>query len=413
MSPASNDWHNAIAHIDADCFYVSCEMMRRPDLKGRPVCVLSSQGAFAIAKSYDAKAKGVTTGMAIRDARALVPDAVFLMPDFRFYGQLSQKMFAVLRRYSPDVEVCSIDEAFMDMNGLRTLWRKGFRQLGDEIREAVKREVGITVSVGVANTRTLAKIASESNKPDGTTIVPGRRIARFLADIDVLDIPGIGMSRQALLHKFDIRTAADFIRAGEPLIRRLLGRHGTVLWQELNGKVVQPLQLTPRLPKSVARTASMGQVSAERMLIAAHLSGHTHRLVADLTARGLLAEKINVFLTLESFERTEIGMRLECPSNSLKRITGTVRRAFMLLYRTGTLYRGCGVIATGIGRESTATYDLFGLMQSDQRQGDLMDAVNRINRKHGNRTITSAVTKLLEKQKKDLPRFRYPLLSAH
>lgn len=412
MSPAHADWHNAIAHIDADCFYVACEMTRRPDLRGRPVCVLSNQGAFAIAKSYDAKAKGVTTGMSVWDAKRLVPDAEFLMPDFRFYGQLSQKLFNILRRYSPEVEIYSIDEAFMEMNGIRTLWRKGFRQLADEIREAVKREVGITVSIGIANTRTLAKIASESNKPDGTTVVPGRRIERFLADIAVIDIPGIGKSREALLHKFAIRTAADFIHADEALIHRLLGRHGMVLRQELNGQSVLPLQPQAPLPKSVARTASMGQVSDERMLIAAHLSHHTHRLVADLVARGLMAERVNVFLTLKSFEKSGVEMRLDCPTSSLQKISDAVRKAFMLLYRPGTLYRGCGVVATRIGRAGAVTHDLFGAVQSDQRQRELVKTIERINRKHGNHMVTSAVTTLLHKHRPQEPRFRYPLLSA-
>jgi len=406
------DWHNAIAHIDADCFYVSCEMTRRPDLRGRPVCVLSNQGAFAIAKSYDAKAKGVTTGMSVWDAKRLVPDAEFVMPDFRFYGQLSEKMFSVLRRYSPEMEIYSIDEAFVDMNGIRTLWRKGFRQIGDDIRAAVKREVGITVSVGISNTRTLAKIASESNKPDGTSVVPGRRVERFLDDVDVGDIPGIGRNREALLHKFDIHTAADFIHADESIVHRLLGRHGVVLWQELNGRVVQPLQLAPPLPKSVARTASMGQVSDDRMLIAAHLSHHTHRLVADLVARGLMTGRVNVFLTLKSFERTGIEMRLEYPCNDLKKITEAVRRAFELLYRPETLYRGCGIVATHISRVAVVTHDLFGVMQSDQQQGELIKTIGRINRRYGNHMVTSAVALTLGKHESDLPRFRYPLLTA-
>jgi len=406
------DWHNAIAHIDADCFYVSCEMTRRPDLRGRPVCVLSNQGAFAIAKSYDAKARGVTTGMSVWDAKRLVPDAEFLMPDFRFYGQLSEKMFAIIRRYSPEVEIYSIDEAFMDMNGIRTLWRKSFRQLGDEIREAVKREVEISVSIGIANTRTLAKIASESNKPDGTTVVPGRRSERFLNDIGVGEIPGIGRSRQALLHKFSIRTAGDYIRSDESLIHRLLGQHGTVLWQELNGRPLLPLQPVAPLPKSVARTASMGTLSDDRMLIAAHLSHHTHRLVADLVARGLMAERINVFLTLKSFERSSVEMRLEQPGNSLKRISDAVGKAFAVLYRPGILYRGCGIVATHIGKALAVTPDLFSLTQSDQRQGELMKAIGCINRKYGNHMVTSAAALMLGKHEPKLPRFRYPLLSA-
>lgn len=406
------DWYNAIAHIDADCFYVSCEMSRRPDLKGRPVCVLSNQGAFVIAKSYDAKAKGVTTAMSVWDARKLIPDAVFLAPEFRFYGQLSDKLFSILRRYSPEIEIYSIDEAFLDMNGIRTLWHKSFRQLGDEIRAAVKREIGITVSVGIANTRTLAKIASESNKPDGTTVVKGRAITRFLEGVAVGDIPGIGRNRQALLHKFGMLTAADFAQADHSLIHRLLGRHGMVLWQELNGRVVNKLETIPSMPKSVARTASMGQVSRDRTLIAAHLSHHTHRLVSDLVARGLLTERVSVFLTLESFERSGIEMRLDYPTNSLRKVTEVVRKAFILLYQSAMLYRGCGVVATRIRKASAVTHDLFGVMQSDQRQTELMLTINRINRKYGNHMVTSAAASMLGKYRAKCPRFRYPLLVA-
>ena len=110
---AITDWHNAVAHIDADCFYASCERLRHPELQGRPICVLSNHNAFVVAKTYDAKAMGVTTGMSVWDAKRLVPDAAFLTPDFRYYGQLSKRMFTILGRYSPGVEVYSIDESFV------------------------------------------------------------------------------------------------------------------------------------------------------------------------------------------------------------------------------------------------------------------------------------------------------------
>jgi len=189
MKTISN-WPNAIAHVDCDAFYASCEAMRHPELKGRPICVLSSQNAIVVAKSYDAKALGVGTGMPVWEARKLAPQAVFLPADFRYYGQMSDKVFAILRSYSPDIEIYSIDEAFMDMNGIRLLWHKSFRQLADDIRLSIWRETGITASVGIANTRTLAKMASESNKPDGTTVLPGKRIEHFLNDLAVADSSG-------------------------------------------------------------------------------------------------------------------------------------------------------------------------------------------------------------------------------
>ncbi|OIO71743.1 MAG: DNA polymerase IV [Zetaproteobacteria bacterium CG_4_9_14_3_um_filter_49_83] len=406
------DWRNAIAHIDADCFYVSCEMTRHPELQGQPVCVLFNQGAFVIAKSYDAKARGISTGMSVWDARKRMPDAVFLMPDFHYYGLLSEKMFAVFRRFSPDVEVYSIDEAFVDMNGIRSLWHKSFRQLGDAIRHAVAAEVGITVSVGISTSKTLAKIASECNKPDGTTVIPGKRIGRFLADIAVQDIPGIGRNRACLLHKFNIRTAAQFAMAEESQIGRVLGRHGLVLWHELNGESVQKLALNPPLPKSIARTASMGQVSDSRTLLAAHLSHHTHRLVSELVAKGLFTERISVFLSRQSFENTGVEMRMDCPTNSLQRISEAVRKAFMALYRNEERYRGCGVVASRISRASTATADLFGQMQADQRQTELMLTINTINDKYGRHMVTSGAASRLGKHQSNAIRFRYPLLKA-
>jgi len=350
--------------------------------------------------------------MSVWDAKKLMPNAVFLMPDFRYYGQLSGKMFSIFRRYSPDIEIYSIDECFMDMNGIRTLWHKSFRQLGDSIRNAVKREVGITVSVGISNTKTLAKIASESNKPNGTTVVPGKRIERFLSDIPIHDIPGIGHNRAALLHKFNIQTAAEYAQSEQSLIKRLLGRHGLVLWHELNGQSLQKLELKPSLPKSMARTASLGQVSDSKSLIAAHLSHHTHRLVSNLVAKELMTERVSVFLSLKSLENRGVEMRLDHPTNSLKRITEAVQRAFTRLYQDSVLYRGCGVIATKIKRASSVTPDLFGVMQRDQHQTTLMLAINTINERHGSHMVTSGAATMLKKRKSNQIRFQYPLLTA-
>lgn len=412
MRFASN-WHNAVAHIDADAFYASCEAIRHPELKGRPICVLSNQNAFVVAKSYDARAKGVTTGMSVYDARKLVPEAAWLSPDFRYYGQISEKMFSIFRRYSPDLEVYSIDECFLDMNGIRMLWHKGFRQIADDIRESVKREIGITVSVGIANTKMLAKIASESNKPDGTTVVPGKRIDRFLAELPVEDIPGIGRNRMALLHKFRIRTAGAFAGADEGLVRKLLGRHGLTLWYELNGQPVLPVETEPPLPRSVARTASMGEVTTDKRIIAAHLSRHTMRLISELAGKHLLAHRISVFLTLKSFESASMEIRLDFPTNNLKRISAAVRQAFSVLYREDVFYRGCGIVATHLSKEESATEDLFGFMREDLHQTKLMLAVNEINETQGRYTVAPASTLPLQKGHGHRMRFQYPLLKAH
>jgi len=406
-----SNWPNAIAHVDCDAFYASCEAVRHPELRGRPICVLSSQNAIVVAKSYDAKALGVSTGMPVWEAKKLAPQAVFLAADFRYYGQMSDKVFAILRSYSPDIEIYSIDEAFMDMNGIRLLWHKSFRQLADDIRLSIWRETGITVSVGIANTRTLAKMASESNKPDGTTVVPGQRIEHFLNALAVVDIPSIARNRAALLHKFGVRTALEFVRLGDGLMQRLLGRHGMQLKHELSGHPVLPLLLKSSLPKSLARTASMGRVTGDRDIIMAHLRGHVMRLVSGLVAKHLLTRRLHLFLTRTSFEHDSISLPLEVPSNSLKRLMTVAKAGLDKLFGVGNQYRGCGVVAFDISCETTVTNDLFGLMASDTRQINLMLAVNAVNRKYGNRTLSLAAAGRV-KQKSKQPRFLYPLLVA-
>jgi len=374
--------------------------------------VLSSQNAIVVAKSYDAKALGISTGMPVWEARKVAPQAVFLAADFRYYGQMSDKLFAILRTFSPDIEVYSIDEGFIDMNGIRTLWHKSFQQLADEIRLTIARQIGITVSVGIANTRTLAKMASEANKPDGTMVVQGQRIEQFLRDIAIADIPGIGHNRAALLHKFNICTALQFASLDDGLIHRLLGRHGMQLKHELSGRSVLPLIFKPALPKSVARTASMGQVTGDQSIIMAHLSGHVMRLVSELVAKHLLTRHLYLFLTLASFERCGMNLPLEVPTNSLKRLMHAVKSGLSILFRAGQQYRGCGVVANRISYERTVGNDLFGLMLEDSRQATLMLTVNTINRKYGNRTLSLAAASRI-KQKSAQPRFHYPVLTAH
>jgi DNA polymerase V len=142
------DWPNALAHVDADRFYAACERARHPELRKVPVCVLSSQNACVVAQTYDAKVRGIVTGMPVWEARRLLPEATYLPADFRHYGLISGQMFAILRRFSPEVEVYSIDKGFLGLKGLCSLWRTSYGGIADLIRETVKVEAGVTVSVG-------------------------------------------------------------------------------------------------------------------------------------------------------------------------------------------------------------------------------------------------------------------------
>ena len=324
---------------------------------------------------------------------------------------MSDKLFAILARFSPEIEVYSIDEGFIDLNGLRSLWRKGYGEIANAMREAVRRETGITVSVGVSITKTLAKIASEFNKPDGTTIVPGRRIAEFLGRVKARAIPGIGANREALLDKFGIATALQFIEADEALIRKLMGRSGTDLRCELRGEPVFALELEPRLPKSIARTASLGEIIASRETLAAHLTHHTTRVATELVTKRYLAAKLAVFLRLKSFDSASVEIRLDYPTASYFVLSRTVQAALDRIYQPGQLYRGCGVVASEIRFAASVTHDLFGVMEQDGRQGTLLETMDAINGKYGSGTVRMLASLPLKRHEKTR-RFNYPLFEA-
>jgi DNA polymerase-4/DNA polymerase V len=407
-----SDWPNAVAHVDADAFYASCERVRRPELAHRPVCVLSNHGAMVVAKTYDAKARGITTGMPVWEARKLLPEAEYRPAEFGYYGLMSDKLFAILRRYSPEVEVYSIDEGFMGLNGLRSLWRKGYGGIADDIRAAAYQEIGITVSVGVSVTKTLAKIASDVHKPDGTTVVPGRQIGEFLAGLEVQAIPSIGANRAALLHKFRIRTALEFAQAPEALMRRLLGKVGVDLRLELRGVPAFPLELVPKLPKSIARTASLGEVTEDRETLIAHLTHHLTRLAVELITKRYATTRLTVSLQRKSFEGQGVEVRLPYPTANYFTLAKAARRAFEALYRPGVPYRACGVILTHISSNVGETQDLFGVVEKDARQGQLFETVDAINRKHGAGTLRLA-SALPVRHIERARRLRYPLFEAN
>lgn len=409
---AAPSWPRAFAHVDADCFFASCELLRHPELRHKPLCVLSSQDACVVAKTYDAKAVGIKTGMPVWEAKKLLPHASYLSADFRFYGQISDSLFAILRRFSPVVEEYSIDEAFIDLAGLHGMHGKTWRELADEMRSAIRRELGVTVSVGISVTRTLAKMASEYNKPDGTTIVAGSRIRDFLQRAGVRDIPGIGRSREALLLQSGIRSGADFSAASERQIRHLLGKGGVELWQELNGDAIYAVEREARLPQSVARTASLGELTRDRETIHGNLVRHAMRLSRELIVKRLTAKQLTVFVTLKSFAKCAETRDLAYPTADYFELMKQAGEMLEVLFDRRQIYRACGVIATGIAPREAALFDLFQQddLKREERHVQLLQTVYAINDRYGNNSVS--ICGLNGREAKPAQRLRYPQIKC-
>ncbi len=209
-----------VLHADLDAFYASVEQRDAPALRGRPVIV---GGGVVLAASYEAKARGVRTAMGGRQARELCPDAVVVPPRMEAYSEASQDVFAIFRDTTPLVEGLSIDEAFLEVGGLRRLAGTP-EQVAVRLRERIRTEVGLAISVGVARTKFLAKVASAVSKPNGLLVVEPDREQEFLLPLPVERLWGVGSATAEKLHGLGITTVGQLAELEAATAERLLGR---------------------------------------------------------------------------------------------------------------------------------------------------------------------------------------------
>lgn len=209
----------SILHADLDAFYVSVERLKRPDLVGKPVAV---GGGVIVSASYEARAYGVDAPMNIRQARELCPRLVVVGGSFEDYIRLSDEVFEICRRYTPFIEQISIDEAFLDVAGARHLFGPA-HDIAASIRQEVRVETGLPISVGIARTKFLAKVASQVCKPDGLLVVHPDRELEFLHPLPVRAIWGVGAKTAAVLHDMGIETVADLAATETVDLRSRLG----------------------------------------------------------------------------------------------------------------------------------------------------------------------------------------------
>ncbi|WP_348788439.1 DNA polymerase IV [Leifsonia sp. NPDC080035] len=242
-----------VLHADLDAFYASVEQRDAPHLRGRPVIV---GGGVVLAASYEAKARGVRTAMGGRQARDLCPEAVIVPPRMDAYSAASKAVFAIFRDTTPLVEGLSIDEAFLEVGGLRRIAGSP-EQIATHLRERVRAEVGLAISVGIARTKFLAKVASAVSKPDGLLLVEPDREEQFLLPLPVERLWGVGAVTAEKLHRLGIRTVGQLAELEESAAERLLGK--------ASGAHLHALARL-RDPRPVDSTKRRGSIGSQRAL---------------------------------------------------------------------------------------------------------------------------------------------------
>lgn len=387
-----SSYPRAIVHLDGDAFFTSVEQALVPVLKGRPVVTGKERGIIACA-SYEAKALGIARGMPLSDARRICPDLIILPSDYEAYGIYSQRMFTIMRRFTPMVEEYSIDEGFADLTGLRRLYHTSYEDIARRMQAEVQRELGITVSVGLAPSKSLAKLCSKHRKPAGCMAVEGRDIHRFLPLIALDKVWGFGPNTVDLLKKQGLRVAYDYVQRPEAWAGKLLGKVGRELWHELRGEAVYAIQTEAQAPKStIIRSKTFTPPSIDRALIYAHVVRNAEAAFAKARQHGVRPRLLGVVLRRQDFRHDGLEAKLNRPTAVTLEVLPLIRELFDRVYGANVEYRATLVSLGGLENDRAEQMELF----EDRPRIDALQrveaAVDAVNEQFGRYTVRSAAS---------------------
>lgn len=375
-----------ILHVDLDAFFAAVEQRDRPELRGKPVIVggggPTDRGVVSTA-SYEARRFGVHSAMPLRQAGRLCPEGIFVPVDGAKYAAASTEVMAILRRFTPLVEPVSIDEAFLDVTASRALFGDG-PAIGTAIRNAIRDEVRLTASVGVASTKLVAKIASDLRKPDGMVVVPRGEEAEFLAPLPIARLWGVGQQTAQALTEYGVKTIGDLAALPPDLLVRRFGKHGASLADRARG-IDADRVVGREAAKSVGHEHTFDVDTSDPEVIERTLLAMADGVAARLRASGVKAATITVKIRDSSFRTITRQRTLPEPTD----LTEPIWRTALELARPevrGLRIRLLGVSASGLGeRDQLALFSA-----EDPRRRRVTEAADAIRRRFGDRAVTRA-----------------------
>ncbi len=381
-----------LALVDCNNFYASCERVFDPRLEGRPIVVLSNNDGCVIARSNEAKALGIAMGEPAfkkEDVYAKHNVAVF-SSNFALYGDMSQRVMRTLARHSAAMDIYSIDEAFLDCSGLTA---DGLDRFASNLRKTVKQWTGIPVSIGVAPTKTLAKVANHIAKrlPDNSgvcVLAKEETIEYCLKKLPVEKLWGVGRRYARFLRSWGIYTAWDLRCMPEGWVKENMTVVGLRLQKELKGEPCIPLDDQPQKKKEICTSRSFGTMVTELDELKQAVSMYATRCAEKLRSQHSCTNLVNVFLhtnpfrpDLHQYKNVRL-VRLPVASNSTLVVAQAALRGLESIYKKGYQYKKAGVIVSGLVPSNTIQYNLFHPTDED-RHMRLMDAMDRVNDREG------------------------------
>ena len=288
--------------MDMDAFFASIEQLDDPSLRGKAVIVGGEHRGVVSTCSYEARKFGVHSAMPIAEARRRCPHGVYIRPRMRRYAEMSALVREAISRFSPLVEMASVDEAYLDATGLERLFGP-VESLGRQLKEAVREATGgLTCSVGIAPVKFLAKIASEQRKPDGLFMLRPEDVPAFLAVLPVRAVPGVGRHFAADLAQLGVKNCGEVSRYSEEFWKRKFGKAGAALWQRAQGiDLREVVPWTP--PKSESAEVTLDEDTRDRDVLRTWLMRHAERVGASLRRHGLAGRTVTVKIKYADFRQ--------------------------------------------------------------------------------------------------------------
>ena len=394
------------ALVDCNNFYVSCERAFNPGLVDRPVIVLSNNDGCAVARSNEAKALGIGMGQPFFKIRSIVEAnrvRVF-SSNYPLYADMSNRVMQTLAQFTPAMEIYSIDEAFLDLTGFV------FTTLVDyarDVRKKVKKDTGIPVSIGIAPTKTLAKIANriakQSSRADGVLdLTPEKYRDLALKMIPIEDVWGIGRRLSPFLKQRGINTALDFKIASTSMIKRKMGINGIRIQKELSGESCYPLEAGPTRRKSVAVSRSFKTPVTTLDELSQAISLYISRGAEKLRYQESFAEALTVYVMTnrfksESYYYNSKTVMFPTASNNTPELIRKGKRLLRQIFQSGKYYTKAGILFSSLTRAGQVQLDLFDATDRDRSQR-LMSTLDKINTRMGSYSVRYAAMGLSGQQ---------------
>ena len=385
-----------ILHCDLNCFYASVELLSHPDLREVPMAVCgdpASRHGIILAKNEPAKQYGVQTAETIWQAKKKCPDLVLLPPHHDLYRVYSRKVNAIYDQYTDLVEPFGIDESWLDITNTLHLFGGDPRAVADTLRQRVREELGLSLSVGVSFNKVFAKLGSDYRKPDATTVISRENWRDIVWPLPVGDLLFVGGAARKLLHQYGVDTIGQLAACGQPMLETLMGKLGTQLHEYANGLDGDPVRsrYDAEPVKSVGNGTTFPQNLTTRVQVQSGIAMLADSVASRLRHAGLYAGGIQVTLRTPDFRDSSRQRQLSSPTHLIRDLTDAAMELVDQLWKPPSPIRALTVTAINLSPEEEAyeQVDLFAAsaVPRKEKQEKLEAAMDRIRSKYGSGSI--------------------------